>query len=80
MVLELVGYVSEHWAVFLSGRGSGALEVRLEVEDHQNAMKMQANEVTGADSLSRFSFMVGFINFIRLVAEPGSPAAAQFLC
>ena len=33
-----------------------------------------------ADSLSRFSFMVGFIYFIRLVAVPGLPAAAQFFC
>jgi hypothetical protein len=44
LVLELVGHVSELWAVFLSGRGSGAFEVRLEVEDRQNAMKTQANE------------------------------------
>jgi hypothetical protein len=30
-----------------------------------------------ADSLSRCSFMIGFIYFIRLVAAPGCPAAAQ---
>ena len=35
------------------------------------------NEITGADSLSRFSFMVGFIYFVPLVAVPGSRAAAQ---
>jgi hypothetical protein len=38
---------------------------------------MSPNEVTGADSLSRFSFMVEFIYFVPLVAEPGCPAAAQ---
>jgi hypothetical protein len=40
-------------------------------------MTSASNEVTGADSLSRCSFMVGFNYFIRLAAEPGCPAAAQ---